>query len=156
VDGFRIPAPAIFLVAAATASDLIPGEFALQMLIGAAVRLAGGQLLSLTMRRLPLPARASTRCGRSLSRSVSTGEISSLVLAPPSGVVAVGGGVSSSALAPPLTFLNDWLDGNDSAALAASLRRFVGTQGYDLDELRTDLALRLFGTDDGTRLFNLN
>lgn len=71
-------------------------------------------------------------------------------------MVAVGGGVSSSALAPPLTFLNDWLDGNDSAALAASLRRFVGTQGYDLDELRTDLALRLFGTDDGTRLFNLN
>jgi len=39
-----------------------------------------------------------------------------------------------------------------------SLRRFIGTEGYDLDELRTDLARFGFlpGTDDGTQLFDLN
>jgi hypothetical protein len=35
----------------------------------------------------------------------------------------------------PLTFLGDWLDDTDRPALAASLRRFVGTEGYDLAEL---------------------
>jgi hypothetical protein len=57
-----------------------------------------------------------------------------------------------------LTFLGDWLESTHSEALAASLRRFVGTEGYDLDELRTDLARFAFllGTDDGTQLFDLN
>jgi len=54
-----------------------------------------------------------------------------------------------------LTFLSDWLDGTDSNQLAASLQRFVGTTGYDLTELRTDLARFTFllGNDDGTQLF---
>jgi len=54
-----------------------------------------------------------------------------------------------------LEFLGDWLDGSDSTLLAASLQRFVGTTGDDLNELRTDLARFTFllGADDGTRLF---
>jgi hypothetical protein len=54
-----------------------------------------------------------------------------------------------------LTFLSDWLNGTDSNQLAASLHRFVGTTGYDLTELRTDLARFAFllGNDDGTQLF---
>ena len=54
-----------------------------------------------------------------------------------------------------LTFLSDWLDGTDSNQLAASLQRFLGTTGYDLTELRTDLARFTFllGNDDGTQLF---
>lgn len=42
--------------------------------------------------------------------------------------------------------------------LAASFRRFVGTDGYDLTEVRTDLArfAILLGTDDGTELFGLD
>lgn len=57
-----------------------------------------------------------------------------------------------------LSFLGDWLDGNDSTLLDASLRRFVGTDGYDLTELRTDLARFTFllGNDDGTQLFGLD
>lgn len=56
-----------------------------------------------------------------------------------------------------LSFLDDWLGGNDTTLLAASLRRFVGTQGYDLAELRHDLTRFAFllGTDDGTQLFGL-
>jgi len=58
-------------------------------------------------------------------------------------------------LAELLEFLGDWLDGSDSTLLAASLQRFVGTTGDDLNELRTDLARSTFllGADDGTRLF---
>jgi histidine triad (HIT) family protein len=54
-----------------------------------------------------------------------------------------------------LTFLADWLGGDERPQLDASLRRFVGTDGYDLTKLRTDLARFTFllGTDDGTRLF---
>lgn len=54
-----------------------------------------------------------------------------------------------------LTFLGDWLEGHDHAQLAASLHRFVGADGYDIDTLRTDLARFAFllGTDDGTQLF---
>ena len=54
-----------------------------------------------------------------------------------------------------LTFLSDWLDGTDSDQLAASLQRFVATTGYNLTELRTDLARFTFllGNDDGTQLF---
>lgn len=57
-----------------------------------------------------------------------------------------------------LSFLGDWLDSNDSTLLDASLRRFVGTDGYDLTELRTDLARFTFllGNDDGTQLFGLD
>jgi hypothetical protein len=56
-----------------------------------------------------------------------------------------------------LEFLGDWLDGSDSTLLAASLNRFVGTAGYDLDELRTDLTRFTFllGANDGTQLFDL-
>jgi histidine triad (HIT) family protein len=54
-----------------------------------------------------------------------------------------------------LTFLADWFSGTDTEQLAASLRRFVGTEGYDLTQLRNDLARFTFllGTDDGTQLF---
>ena len=54
-----------------------------------------------------------------------------------------------------LDFLSDWFSGADSAALATSFRRFVGTDGYDFTELRTDLARFTFllGNDDGERLF---
>jgi hypothetical protein len=48
-----------------------------------------------------------------------------------------------------------WLGGTDHAQLAASFGRFIGTQGYDLAELRTDLARFTFllGHDDGEQLF---
>jgi hypothetical protein len=53
-----------------------------------------------------------------------------------------------------LDFLGDWLD-TDTELLAASLRRFVGTDGYDLTELRQDLARFVFLLGgDGDRLFN--
>jgi hypothetical protein len=54
-----------------------------------------------------------------------------------------------------LEFLHDWFSGTDAELLAASLRRFVGTDGYDLAKLRTDLARFTFllGTNDGTQLF---
>jgi hypothetical protein len=57
-----------------------------------------------------------------------------------------------------LTFLDDWLSGTDSTQLAASHHRFVGTDGYDLNQLRTDLARFTFllGVDDGTQLFGLD
>lgn len=45
----------------------------------------------------------------------------------------------ASELAEMLTFLSDWLDGHDTEFLAASLRRFVGTTGYELAELQADL-----------------
>ena len=45
--------------------------------------------------------------------------------------------------------------GTDHAQLAASFSRFIGTPGYDLAELRTDLARFTFllGHDDGEQLF---
>jgi hypothetical protein len=54
-----------------------------------------------------------------------------------------------------LTFISQWLGGADHAQLAASFGRFIGTQGYDLAELRTDLARFTFllGHDDGEQLF---
>lgn len=57
-----------------------------------------------------------------------------------------------------LSFLGDWLNSNDHTLLDASLHRFVGTDGYDLTELRTDLARFAFllGNDDGTHLFGLD
>jgi hypothetical protein len=51
-------------------------------------------------------------------------------------------------LAEILTFISKWLAGPDHA-------RFMGTQGYDLAELRTDPARFTFllGHDDGEQLF---
>jgi hypothetical protein len=67
-------------------------------------------------------------------------------------------GADSTELGELLAFLGDWLAGNDSAQLAASLHRFVGTAGYDLNALRTDLARFAFllGSDDGQQLFGPN
>jgi len=58
-------------------------------------------------------------------------------------------------LAEMLTFISEWLAGPDHAELAASFGRFMGTQGYDLAALRTDLARFTFllGHDDGEQLF---
>jgi hypothetical protein len=58
-------------------------------------------------------------------------------------------------LAETLTFISQWLSGTDHAQLSASFRRFIGTHGYDLAELRTDLARFTFllGHDDGEQLF---
>jgi len=38
-----------------------------------------------------------------------------------------------------LTFISQWPGGTDHAQPGASFGRFIGTQGYDLAELRTDL-----------------
>jgi hypothetical protein len=52
-----------------------------------------------------------------------------------------------------LTFCADWLAGPDHDLLAASLRRFVGTDGYGLLSLQADLARFAFMLgDDGDRL----
>lgn len=58
-------------------------------------------------------------------------------------------------LAETLTFISQWLGGTDHTQLAASFGRFIGTPGYDLAELRTDLARFTFllGHDDGEQLF---
>lgn len=53
-----------------------------------------------------------------------------------------------------LTFISDWLEGRDTDhLLAASLRQFVGADGYELDALRSDLARFAFllGGDDASR-----
>jgi hypothetical protein len=57
-------------------------------------------------------------------------------------------------LAELLQFLNDWLASKDTH-LDASLARFVGTRGYDLQALRTDLGRFTFllGGNDGEALF---
>ena len=54
-----------------------------------------------------------------------------------------------------LTFIRHWLAGAGQDQLAASFARFVGTDGYDLAGLRTDLARFSFllGGDDGHQLF---
>ena len=62
-------------------------------------------------------------------------------------------------LADALTLISQWLGGDDRARLAASFRRFIGAEGYDLTAMRTDLARftfllchvdgeQLFGTDE--------
>jgi hypothetical protein len=58
-------------------------------------------------------------------------------------------------LAEMLTFINQWLTGPDHAQLTASLTRFVGADGYNLTQLRTDLArfTVLLGHDDGEQFF---
>jgi len=53
-------------------------------------------------------------------------------------------------LAGMLTFCRDWLDLPDHELPAASLRRFVGTHGYELPALQDDLARFAFlPGDDG-------
>ena len=61
----------------------------------------------------------------------------------------------SAELAEMLTFISQRLGGTDHAQLAASFARFMGTNGYDLTGLRTDLARFTFllGHDDGEQLF---
>ena len=39
-----------------------------------------------------------------------------------------------------LAFIRQWISGPDQAHLAASLHRLMDVDGYDLAELRTDLA----------------
>jgi hypothetical protein len=58
-------------------------------------------------------------------------------------------------LAEMLTFISEWVAGPDHAQLAASFSRLMGTHGYDLADLRTDLARFTFllGHDDGEHLF---
>jgi hypothetical protein len=58
-------------------------------------------------------------------------------------------------LAELLTFISQWLGGTDHTQLTASFGHFIGTQGYDLAALRTDLARFTFllGYDDGEQLF---
>lgn len=60
-------------------------------------------------------------------------------------------------LAEMLSFIRAWL-GHDPESLASSLRSFIGTDGYDLAELQTDLARFnfLLGGDDGEELFGLD
>lgn len=56
-------------------------------------------------------------------------------------------------LAELLAFLADWLS-HDDERFAASLRGYVGTSGYDIATLRSDLARFAFLLgDDGERLF---
>ena len=52
-----------------------------------------------------------------------------------------------------LEFLGGWV--SDRAGLAESLRRFVGIDGYDIDDLRRDLSRFgfLLGFTDGEVLF---
>lgn len=57
-------------------------------------------------------------------------------------------------LGETLGFIGDWLL-SDRDRLAASLRRFVGIDGYDIEQLRADLARFgfLLGVTDGEFLF---
>jgi hypothetical protein len=63
--------------------------------------------------------------------------------------------IDATELAEMLTFISQWLAGPDRDQLADSFTRFTGTDGYDLTELRTDLArfTLLLGHDDGEQLF---
>ena len=53
-----------------------------------------------------------------------------------------------------LEFLGDWVV-RERSVLAESLGRFLGIDGYDIDELRADLARFAFlvGVNDGELLF---
>lgn len=51
-----------------------------------------------------------------------------------------GASLDAAELVEVFAFLSDWFAGADQAMLAASLARFVGTDGYDLAELQADLA----------------
>jgi hypothetical protein len=56
-----------------------------------------------------------------------------------------------------LAFLGDWLTADD-LTLSESLRRFVGADGYDLEQLHGDLqrCAFLIGDTDGRDLFGLD
>jgi hypothetical protein len=58
-------------------------------------------------------------------------------------------------LAEMLTFLADWLSGNQKPALDQSLAAFVGHPAYNTDTLRADLHRFAFllGSSDGEELF---
>ncbi|GAA1963430.1 hypothetical protein [Catenulispora subtropica] len=56
-------------------------------------------------------------------------------------------------LAEMLDFVRGWI-GADPEEMAASLRRFVGADGYDLAELRRDLARFVFLLGGGEELFD--
>ena len=62
--------------------------------------------------------------------------------------------VDAVELGETLGFIGDWLL-SDRNRLAASLRRFVGVDGYDIEQLRADLARfgSLLGVTDGEVLF---
>jgi hypothetical protein len=64
-------------------------------------------------------------------------------------------GSDGAELVELLGFVRDWLGGPDSEALATSLARFVGGEGYDVAQLRADLVRFRFllGGDDGHLLF---
>lgn len=64
-------------------------------------------------------------------------------------------GDDATELGELLDFLRDWLASADQPLLATSLHRFVGSNSYQLDDLRTDLARMSFllGHDDGASLF---
>ena len=58
-------------------------------------------------------------------------------------------------LAETLTFITDWLSGNQEQTLAQSLAAFVGHPAYGIDNLRADLHRFVFllGVSDGEELF---
>jgi len=62
--------------------------------------------------------------------------------------------VDAVELGETLGFIGDWLL-SDRERLAESLRRFVGVDGYDIEQLRADLARFgfLLGVSDGEVLF---
>ena len=64
-------------------------------------------------------------------------------------------GSDGAELVELLGFVRGWLGGSDREALRASLARFVGREGYEVSELRADLArfVILLGGDDGQLLF---
>jgi len=59
-------------------------------------------------------------------------------------------------LAEILDVISQWLAGPDHSQLAALFGRFIGVDGYNITELRTDLARFTFllGHDDGEQLFD--
>ena len=63
--------------------------------------------------------------------------------------------IDAAELGELLDFVNRWLAGPDQRQLAASFRRFMGIDGYDLAQLGADLARFTFllGYDDGEQLF---
>jgi hypothetical protein len=63
--------------------------------------------------------------------------------------------IDATELAEMLTFISDGLSGPDRDQLAESFARFMGTDGDDPPELRSDLARFTFllGHDDGEQLF---
>ena len=62
--------------------------------------------------------------------------------------------VDAVELGETLGFIGDWLL-SDRERLAESLRRFVGVDGYDIEQLRADLSRFgfLLGVTDGEMLF---